>query len=123
MNTKFKVKCDSCNIEYEISYDSYENVHTTYVICPKCKKEIYAASDFGFGPVWPAYMYLGNDLFLVVIFFSDNRYEIVDGSNLKREIVIPKKYVRNNYECHFKILEYIHKSIWKPARASDTNVE
>ena len=35
----FKIKCDNCNIEYEINHESPENVHTAYVICPKCKKK------------------------------------------------------------------------------------
>ena len=119
----FKINCDNCNIEYEINHDSPENVHTTYVICPKCKKEIYAASDFGFGPVWPAYMYLGSNLFLIVTFFNDNQYEIKDGSNFKKEIIIPKRYVKGNYKYHFKILEYIHKNIKELVDASDINVE
>ena len=119
----FKINCDNCNIEYEINHDSPENVATTYVICPKCKKEIYAASCFGFGPVWPAYMYLGSNLFLIVTFFNDNQYEIKDGSNFKKEIIIPKRYVKGNYKYHFKILEYIHKNIKELVDASDINVE
>ena len=119
----FKIKCDNCNIEYEINYDSPENVHTTYVICPKCKKKIYAASDFGFGTVWPAYMYWGSDLLLGVTFFNDNQYEIKNGSNFKKEIIIPKRYVKSNYEYHFKILEYIHKNIKELVDVSDINVE
>ena len=68
-----------------------EDVHTTYVVCPKCKKAIYAASDFGFGPVWPAHMYYGNCLLLTVDFFSDNRYEITFKSAPQTDIMIPKR--------------------------------
>ena len=123
MSSKFKINCNNCNIEFEINYDSPENEHTTYIICPKCKKQVYASSDFGFGPVWPANMYLGNKLLLTVTFLSDNHYEITYKSSLEKVIAIPKRYSKNNYQHHIKILEYIHKDIKELIDTIDTNVE
>ena len=62
-------------------------------------------------------------MFLIVTFFNDNQYEIKDRSNFKKEIVIPQRYVKGNYEYHFKILEYIHKNIKELVDSSDINVE
>jgi len=111
MDYQFTIKCEDCNIEYIIDYNSPENVHSTYVICPKCNKRIYFSSDFGFGPVWPSYMYRGNDLFLIINFLSDDKYELKDKFNMEKKIVIPQRYLKNNYENHFKILEFIHENI------------
>ena len=68
MNLEFKVSCQRCKLEYAIDRVSPGSEHTTYVICPKCKRRIYAASDYGFGPVWPAYVYYGNDCVFSVDF-------------------------------------------------------
>ena len=114
MKRKSVVKCHKCKIEYEIQYEvPSENVHTTYVICPRCRRKIYCASDFGFGPVWPAYMYNGNELILSVEFLPNNECLINEGINLSREIKIPKIYLINNYVCHTKILDFIYKKIKK----------
>ena len=113
MSYEFNIKCNNCNVGYTIKYQTHEDVHTTYVVCPKCKKAIYAASDFGFGPVWPAHMYYGNCLLLTVDFFSDNRYEITFKSAPQTDIMIPKRSKKNNYKYHFNIMEHIHKKIQK----------
>lgn len=104
------IKCNKCNIDYNTNccYPA-ESEHTTYIICPKCKKRIYGVSDYGFGPVWPAHMYYGNDLVLRVTFSSKKEYEIKYEFNNNKKISIPQKYLNNNYKYHFEILDYIYK--------------
>lgn len=108
MSKMFNVKCKRCKLEYEIDRVSSECEHTTYVICPKCKRSIYAASDYGFGPVWPAYVYYGNDFAFTVDFTDDVECEIEDSYGTQK-FNLPKRFARNNYKRHMKILALIHK--------------
>ena len=108
MNVEFKVSCQRCKLEYAIDRVSPESESTTYVICPKCKRSIYAASDYGFGPVWPAYVYYGNDFAFTVDFTDADECEIEDSYGTQK-FNLPKRFARNNYKHHMKILALIHK--------------
>lgn len=108
MSSEFKVKCKRCKLEYAIDRVSPESEHTTYVICPKCKRSIYAASDYGFGPVWPAYVYYGNDYVFSVDFSDAGECETKDLYGTQK-INLTRRLARNNYKHHMKILALIHK--------------
>lgn len=108
MNLEFKVSCQRCKLEYAIDRVSPDSESTTYVICPKCKRSIYAASDYGFGPVWPAYVYYGND-FVFSVDFSDKGECEIDDSYGTQKFNLPRRFARNNYKHHMKILALIHK--------------
>jgi NAD-dependent SIR2 family protein deacetylase len=108
MSVEFKVKCKRCKLEYDINHVSSESEYSTYVICPKCKRSIYAASDYGFGPVWPAYVYYGNDFAFAVDFSHDGECEIEDSYGSSK-VKLPRRFLRNNYKHHMKILAHIHK--------------
>ena len=49
-------KCKHCGKEFDYQYH-----HATQELyCPFCFAEVESLSEFGFGPVWPAYFFIGN---------------------------------------------------------------
>ena len=48
------IKCKECN--YEIHYKQSANL---IVFCPKCLKYNYLECEYGYGPVTPCHIYLG----------------------------------------------------------------
>ena len=48
-------KCIRCNTEFE-----HENSGNMIIFCPVCRKCAGSISDYGFGPIVPCYIYLGD---------------------------------------------------------------
>lgn len=53
---KFNRKCNSCGQVYE--YDGCANL---IIFCPRCKKYDYLECEYGYGPVVPSIIKLGNE--------------------------------------------------------------
>ncbi|MDF2589982.1 MAG: hypothetical protein K0S41_3823 [Anaerocolumna sp.] len=61
----FHRKCKSCNGEYE--YEGYANL---IVFCPNCYKFDYLECEYGYGPVVPCRIYLGNEEIAMVTYHN-----------------------------------------------------
>ena len=48
------IKCKECN--YEISYTQFANF---IIFCPNCLKQSYLECEYGYGPVVPCHILLG----------------------------------------------------------------
>lgn len=52
-------RCKDCGCEFEISKHPLGNI---VVICPKCKGYIGSVSDYGYGPIAPCDVYIGEEI-------------------------------------------------------------
>ena len=74
-----KIKCRYCN-----SLIEYRETANYMLFCPECKKPISLVCEYGFGPVTPCSVFLGNDAVAEIIKESDNYIlKIYDYHNFK----------------------------------------
>ncbi len=59
-------KCIRCNKEFE-----HENSGNMIIYCPYCKKSAGSVSDYGFGPIVPCDIYLGNKIIASIVSMNE----------------------------------------------------
>ena len=65
-------KCRQCGKIFEL-----HNFRATQELyCPFCLSFIENSSDYGFGPVWPAYFFIGNEEFAVITQLNHYKFEL-----------------------------------------------
>ena len=70
-------ECQHCKRKFDYQY--FHGTQELY--CPYCHLVIESLSDYGFGPVWPAYFFVGSKEIAVII-------EVGKYPNLKFELEI-----------------------------------
>jgi len=65
-------KCTHCGATFELN--RFRATQELY--CPLCFSFIVNSSDYGFGPVWPAYFFIGNEEFAVINQLNWYKFEL-----------------------------------------------
>lgn len=87
------IKCKYCNCE--VSYAAYANF---IVFCPKCKREIHFECEYGYGPVTPCVILLGEDYFGKVTKNNKNEY-LLEIMLRRKKIKLMRSYLEALYEA------------------------
>lgn len=97
------IECKYC--DYKVSYMPRANF---IVFCPECKREIYLECEYGYGPVTPCSILLGEDSMGTVTVNSKNEYSLEIESDGK-QIKLRESYLEALHEA-----SNIVKSILRP---------
>lgn len=63
------IKCENCNVEIE-----YQPRGNIIIFCPQCLRCIMFECEYGYGPVTPCYIYLGDKQIGIVTSDVFNKY-------------------------------------------------
>lgn len=88
-------KCEHCNYEYE--YEGYANL---IVFCPKCHSFNYLECEYGYGPVVPCKIYLGNDEVGIITYDHEERSRYrYDSEKFGTHMILEQTYLNALYEA------------------------
>lgn len=91
----FHRKCNSCNNEYE-----YEGCATLIVFCPHCHRFDYLECEYGYGPIAPCRVYLGNEIVGMITYHQGNQSQYrYDSERYNIHRVLERSYLEALYEA------------------------
>lgn len=97
------IECKYCDCK--VSYMPRANF---ILFCPECKREMYLECEYGYGPVTPCTIFLGEDSMGTVTVNSRNEYLLEIGSD-RKQIKLRESYLEALHEA-----SNIIKSILRP---------
>lgn len=72
------LECIYCDTKFSVE------IHANYsVICPCCKRSIYLECEYGFGPVTPCHIYLGEEIVGIVESIATRYYLNMNNKKIK----------------------------------------
>lgn len=95
------LECIYCNTKFQV-----ERCANFTVICPCCKRSIYLECEYGYGPVSPCRIYVGETIVGIVESSKTNYYLEI---NHKR-IYLLKTYLEAIYEAEEAVKKYLNIS-------------
>ena len=99
-----KFVCKDCGFEIDAGQICKKTANMIE-ICPKCRKYIGSISDYGFGPITPCNIYVGNELAGVIS--KDGEGYRLDSEKLNVGFKLNGKY--DNLACYKEAADYIGK--------------
>lgn len=95
------LECVYCNTKFQVEICS-----NFTVICPCCKRSIYLECEYGYGPVTPCRIYLGETIVGIVESPKTNYYLEIN----RKRIYLQKTYLEAIYEAEETVKRYLNIS-------------
>ena len=96
------LECIYCDTKFSVGKQPYSNL---IAICPCCKRQIYGECEYGFGPVTPCQIYLGEEVVGVVESDDSNYYYLMMNG---KKIPLKSTYLDAIYEAITIVCERLH---------------
>ena len=96
------LECIYCDTKFSVGKQPYSNL---IAICPCCKRQIYGECEYGFGPVTPCQIYLGEEVVGVVESDDSNIYYLMMNG---KKIPLKSTYLDAIYEAITIVCKRLH---------------
>ena len=96
-------QCRHCSEKYE-----YEGFVNLIIFCPHCHEYDYLECEYGYGPVVPCRICLGNDKMGMGTYYeSDNRLYQLTSEKFNLDEILGNTYLKALYEARDIISKYL----------------
>lgn len=97
------VRCNPCNKRFSLDIKNHPGKGTLIAFCPYCRKFMKSYCEYGFGPIEPCDIFVGEEAVATLIKSEDIYY--IKSDNYKINHPLEKGY--SNCECYDEAIEYI----------------